>query len=762
MGKKVKTPVGLDGGEAYSYAQGLNTVLVTAEWNTFSGPFQFGGALWTVATLLGDANLPVNAYKSTDNGNTWTAIDSAGAILAVNNLPRSISVSMDGSSLYVLYMDGQVGTAAAGLRIRAFNMTSGLWGADTPVIPNTDYPGTNANSVTLFALATSGGVSNVVFTRDNTVMAVRSFACATVQYDGVSAWGSETAFGAELVNPVITGVTVSATGAMHVFYSRFQRSGAAALSPNPVDHVEVSAAGSVSAADVVIADAVQTMSANNFSTYPSFDPGAVVGSDVYVPYGRNQGISNSSVIPAMLKGSTGGSWTSVDLADYQDRIVSTTGISCAAFYNAPWVYLLWLVFDPFDPTNGLLQYTRTQDGVTFDAILNLWDPAVNPPPFDPIGAATVLSAAWLTDQRLIGVLFNIDTQDFAHFYRVFLSNGPFVPLPIPPGPPPTGGSPSRRRPVCPVDYIRQFMRERHHDYILEIPSLPAGEALLSQPLLIDTDSPFLGRARGLHLAPLAETRSQSPQVESMRFRYKNAAGEYLAPIGIQTPQDFWSAFGNGGNYRPIYPQQPYPPGSVIEVDIWNDGEEDITNLQVIFRGVKLFKDGAIASPTYPARCRPLDFTYLTGKGTPTDPALIMATTSELRQQVLNIKSDADFALRGGQAGNWTSSGADGVYSPFGYTELYIQLKDANLKPYSNVPIHIDWLFGNAGGSDLPADKQLGNAAPGLLVPEIYLEKNSVLYFDLFRRDSAYTGVTDSLPVRLSMAWIGTKIFGGGQ
>ena len=300
------------------------------------------------------------------------------------------------------------------------------------------------------------------------------------------------------------------------------------------------------------------------------------------------------------------------------------------------------------------------------------------------------------------------------------------------------------------------MIERHHDYILQIPSLPSGSSALSQPIPIDTDAPFQVRARGLHIAPPTATRSQA-NVQNLRFRYKNAAGEYLSSIPVKTPQDFAMAFGQGGNYRPVYPQQNYPPGGSIEVDVFNDGP-DITNLQVIFRGVKLFRDGAFPNPTYPPRCTAREFVYQTGKGTSTDAPLILATTSELRQQMFNINSDADFVLRAGQAGSWTSSGAAGLYSTFGYTELYVQLFDANLKPYSNVPIHIDWLFGNAGGTSLPSFTALGNAAPGLFVPEIYLPKNSIMYFNLFRRDAPYVSVTDSLPVRISMAWIGSKVF----
>lgn len=301
------------------------------------------------------------------------------------------------------------------------------------------------------------------------------------------------------------------------------------------------------------------------------------------------------------------------------------------------------------------------------------------------------------------------------------------------------------------------MIERHQDYILQIDSLAAGASVQSLPLPLDTDAPFALRARGIHIAPPTSTRSQA-LVQQLRFRYKNAAGEYLSTIPVQTPQDFALAFGQKGQYRPVYPQQVYPPGGAIEVDLFNDSATDITNIQVIFRGVKLFRDGSIPAPTYPDSCRALDFTYQSGKGTSTDAPLILSTAGSLFQQPFNVKSDADFVCRAAQAGLWTTSGDGGLYSTNGYTELFIQLFDANFKSYSNLPIHIDWLMGNAGGTQLPGLTALGNSAPGLFFPEIYIPKNQALYFSLFRRDTPYVGVTDALPVRIAIAWVGSKVY----
>lgn len=304
------------------------------------------------------------------------------------------------------------------------------------------------------------------------------------------------------------------------------------------------------------------------------------------------------------------------------------------------------------------------------------------------------------------------------------------------------------------------MIERHQDYILQIPSLAPGASLTggSGVLQLDTDAPFLCRGLGLHISPPTATRRQT-DLQSGLFRFQNQAGAWLAQQAIQTPQYFGLAFGQGGNYKVTDPQQPYPPGGVITVEYTNNSANTLTNLQFIFRGVKLFADGVVPNPAYPtSRIRTIDFTYQSGKGTLTDPSLILPTTADVFQRSFQINGDADFVLRAGQLGVWDPSGGGGAFSTFGYTDLYIQLLDATLKPYSNLPIHVDWLFGNGGGTDVPNFTALGNSAPGLLVPEIYLRKNEAMYFNLFRRDAPYVGVTDALPVQLSIAWIGSKIY----
>lgn len=303
------------------------------------------------------------------------------------------------------------------------------------------------------------------------------------------------------------------------------------------------------------------------------------------------------------------------------------------------------------------------------------------------------------------------------------------------------------------------MIERHQDYVLTIPSIASGKGVIQQPLQLGFDGPFICRSVGMRISPPAATRSQI-DVTLADWRFTNQAGAYVMSNPIHTLQYFKGAFGQNGFFSPLETQLSYPPGGIINVDYQNFSPDTINNLQIMFRGVTLFADNAIANPTYPPRCNPLDFSYQSGKGTPTDPAIILQTTDDTGQRMFQIDGDADFVIRGAFAGQWTTSGAGGLYSPTGWTELYIQLFDANLKPYSNVPIHMDWLMGSALGTGQGGTYQFqtGNSAPGLIYPEIYIPKNRVMYYRLTRNDAPYSAFVDSLPVRIMISWVGSKVY----
>jgi len=210
----------------------------------------------------------------------------------------------------------------------------------------------------------------------------------------------------------------------------------------------------------------------------------------------------------------------------------------------------------------------------------------------------------------------------------------------------------------------------------------------------------------------------------------------------------------------IYPELVYPVGSQIVVDVGNATGETITNARLLFRGSKLYRDGVVNAPTYPAKMSVLPGCYpvvVTGIG------LASSATAPfiLRDVPLNIFQDADFVYRYGVADPFTLGVEGGVVPPPGggpsftpatYGEIYVLIKDESRKPYSNEPIHINDLFGQgmptAGGDDSSS----GPNFPCLITPEIYLERQHALYLDIFRYDT--TGVTLDLHFRFQ----GMKVF----
>jgi hypothetical protein len=230
----------------------------------------------------------------------------------------------------------------------------------------------------------------------------------------------------------------------------------------------------------------------------------------------------------------------------------------------------------------------------------------------------------------------------------------------------------------------------------------------------------------------------------------------------------------------IYEEFVYPPGGTIWVDVGNTGDAPITNARLLFRGSKLYTDGTMWSPTYPERMAVLPSIYqIVVPGVP----LVQASPLE---NLLTINNDADFVFRCGVCDAFTltspppsgslqftaglfqmisSTGqAQGVTNPFdptqdiaggvGPTNVFVQLRDENRKAYSNVPIHVNDLFGQG----LPTPFGTGSDddqvlfTPGLITPEIYLPRRHSLYFDVTRND------TSGVPVDLYFRFIGMKVF----
>jgi hypothetical protein len=289
--------------------------------------------------------------------------------------------------------------------------------------------------------------------------------------------------------------------------------------------------------------------------------------------------------------------------------------------------------------------------------------------------------------------------------------------------------------------------ERHQDYQLSIPSVPVG-GLFQVPLQLDSDAPFALR--------LVKSRN----IGANGWRFKSPRDLYQSSE-LRTDQiDNGTGLVSGPNQGVvIYPQYVYPANGTISVDIGNATDAPLLNARLLFRGSKLFADGARPAPTYPPRLSALPFTYevvvpqvpVTGNSSVV-PGL---HTAAVLNNILNIKSDSDFAVRYLAADPFLLVSDGGVNPPpQTFSEVYVQVRDETRKPFSNEPIHIADLF-TQGSPAEPANNQPNVFLPGLLRPELYLLKEQALYFDVYRDDSA---LLNQFPVTIRFRFQGAKVF----
>lgn len=289
------------------------------------------------------------------------------------------------------------------------------------------------------------------------------------------------------------------------------------------------------------------------------------------------------------------------------------------------------------------------------------------------------------------------------------------------------------------------MIARHHDYQLTVPTVPVGGSA-EIPLQLDTDAPFV----------LKLVKSRNIGLNGWRY---------------QTPKKLWQSSGlrtdllvprvSGAAATPsrgatVNPPYIYPIGTQIVAQIGNASGAPLTNCKLLFRGFKLFREGSILAPTYPAQMSVLPYTY--GVVVPAVPVV-----GVLRDQQLQVRHDADFVykfgvcdpfslgLDGGPVGNApTNPPQNPVFGTI--QECYVQLRDESRKAYSNEPIHINDLFGQ--GVPTTGNDPTVDFFPGLMTPEIYIPTEHSLYFDIFRTETAL----DMTPVDLHFRFSGMKVF----
>ncbi len=283
------------------------------------------------------------------------------------------------------------------------------------------------------------------------------------------------------------------------------------------------------------------------------------------------------------------------------------------------------------------------------------------------------------------------------------------------------------------------MTERHQDYQISLPSIPPG-GLQNLSITLDSDAPFLLR--------LVRSRGLYPGL----FMFQNAKKQWTSN-GFMTdlvgPQDAAGSFFPSRG-KPIAPQMVYPASSQIVIDVSNPTSSSIDGARLLFRGSKLYKDGAVRSFAYPPAFDPLSFVFT--KVIPNVPPV-----GRLLNLQFEMLSNFDFVYMAGVCDPFDISTPAPVYPAGCISNLDVTLRDEARQPYSNEPIHINDLFGQGLPTSTPlvasatTDSSQDDAVvqyPGLVTPAIYLPRNSSLYMDLVRNDSGMGFTNVNLHFRL--------------
>ena len=331
---------------------------------------------------------------------------------------------------------------------------------------------------------------------------------------------------------------------------------------------------------------------------------------------------------------------------------------------------------------------------------------------------------------------------------------------------------------------------RHQDYLMRVGTVPAGQTVRGVSLQLDTDAAFVLRGRAVHIQPPAATG----QVDQLRLvsyfdRYTGPDEQYFSQAVTRFGAENRN-FGQFGQFLPVRTPVVYPPGGTIQADVFNGGANDINGVEIYFRGSKIFAPGSLSCETYPTRFSPMPFDYVMSPlpglpGYNPGVAQIQVQDDPRYNVVQNIASDADFVLRSLSIGAWGTLACPGPLPSQLFFQLYVQLKDQQGKPYSNLPVHADTCFGvnnsnwgggcagdqssflfslGAGPFSQLQDRAIGTNHPPLLLPEIYIPRNGLIYLDLIRQDgylipAAYPAGTLA-PVDVTVRFGGMKVFLG--
>jgi len=297
-----------------------------------SGPYSYGGALYIVLIpqVAINTSAPIDCWKSTDGGQTWSAVDHAHAVSS-----GVMEACFDG--LHTIWVAYAPYTAAGGISVIGFDLTTGHWGAPSVagpaasvwpqlILPRPDgsqiivyssnVPGVQPGSFLTYAASFHGGAWGTPFQFD---------ANAEAAIGGANYSGIENLFGC--VDPL--------TGIAHVFFPALEQN------PAPVEHVFYQA---ITAADAL----------GSFYQFPNVGT-VLVGTATGVGVPCIQG--GKLVFPV-----------------YE---ISGGGVMLSLYVGTPLAAPVWTLFSGIDPTAPIFAggFNRTpaasSDGTTVSIVYTL-------------------------------------------------------------------------------------------------------------------------------------------------------------------------------------------------------------------------------------------------------------------------------------------------------------------------------------------------------------------------------------------------------
>lgn len=295
------------------------------------------------------------------------------------------------------------------------------------------------------------------------------------------------------------------------------------------------------------------------------------------------------------------------------------------------------------------------------------------------------------------------------------------------------------------------MVERHQDYQISFPVIPPG-GLQNLSIPLDSDAPFLlrvVRSRGLYPG---------------RFMFQNAQRQWQSSgfvtdlVGPQSATGSYTA----SRGRPVAPQMLYPASSQIVIDVSNPTTSSITGARLLFRGSKLYRDGAVRSFAYPSSFDALSYVF--AKVVPN-----VAAVQTLSNLQFEMQSNFDFVYMAGVCDPFDITNPSPTYPAGCFANLDVLIKDEARQPYSNQPIHVNDLFGQGLPTSNPlaagdtTDSSQDDAVlqyPGLVTPAIYLPRNTSMYLDVIRNDA--TGGFGNVNLHFRLIGIQVRPSGGAR